>query len=292
MSEFGPLSRIAYVNGSYLPHNAAAVHIEDRGYQFSDGVYEVIAIHRGSLVDEAAHMERLERSLSELEIDWPMSARCLSIVMRQVIGRNRINDGIIYLQISRGVAPRNHAFPAYSESSLILTARSMPPFDAAQASKGVDVITIPEIRWKRRDIKSISLLANCLGKEQAVQAGAYEAWFVDDDGLITEGTSSNAWIVAADGTLMTRHADNAILNGITRKTVLQIADEQGIDFVEKAFSVEDAKAAAEAFITSTTSFVKPVARIDGDKVSGGKPGPLVARLLDYYAEHMNDQAAV
>ncbi|MHA1598458.1 MAG: D-amino-acid transaminase, partial [Alphaproteobacteria bacterium] len=242
------MSRIAYVNGRYVPHRSAAIHIEDRGYQFSDGVYEVVAVHHGRLIDEDAHMLRLDRSLGELQIDWPMSVRALSVVMRETVRRNRVTDGIVYLQITRGVAPRNHAFPAATDSALIITARSMPPFDPAQASTGVDVITIPDIRWKRRDIKSVSLLANCLGKEQAVRAGAFEAWFVDDDGLITEGTSSNAWIVTADGKLKTRHADNAILNGITRTTVLKLAEEQGIAFVEEAFSVTDAKAASEAFI--------------------------------------------
>lgn len=284
------MSRIAYVNGRYLPHGSAAVHIEDRGYQFSDGVYEVIAVHRGGLIDEDGHMARLERSLGELEIAWPMSARALSVVLGEVVRRNRVSNGIVYLQITRGVAPRNHAFPAAAVSALVVTARTMPAFDVAQAERGVDVITIPDIRWKRRDIKSISLLANCLGKQEAVRAGAYEAWFVDDDGMITEGTSSNAWIVTADGRLKTRHADNAILNGITRTAVLKLADEQGIAFVEQPFSVAEAKAATEAFITSTTSFVKPVAHIDGSVVGDGKPGPMTARLLDHYAVHMNSQA--
>ncbi len=285
------MSRIAYVNGRYVPHRNAAVHIEDRGYQFSDGVYEVIAIHKGQLIDEAGHMVRLERSLAELEIAWPINPRALAGVLRQVIRRNRVRDGIVYLQITRGVAPRNHAFPAHRDSALVITARRGPPFDPNQARRGVSVITTPEIRWKRRDIKTVSLLGNCLAKEQATRAGAYEAWFVDDDGLVTEGTSSNAWIVGADGVLRTRHVGSEILNGITRISVLMIAADLGLDFAEEPFSVAEAKAAREAFVTSTTSFVKAVVKIDGDVVADGKPGPLAAKLLDNYGRHMNRQIA-
>ncbi len=285
------MSRIAYVNGCYVPHNNAAVHIEDRGYQFSDGVYEVIAVHKGVLIDEAGHMVRLERSLRELEIAWPVAPRALGGIMRQVARRNHIHDGIVYLQITRGVAPRNHAFPDHQNSALVITARRGAPFDPEQARRGVDVITIPEIRWRRRDIKTISLLPNCLGKQQAVRAGAYEAWFVDDQGLITEGTSSNAWIVGADGVLRTRHVGNQILNGITRISVLKIAADLGLEFAEEAFSVPAAKAAREAFVTSTTSFVKAVVKIDGGAVADGKPGELAATLLDRYGQHMNRQLA-
>jgi len=283
------MSRIAYVNGRYLAHRNAGVHIEDRGYQFADGVYEVIAIHKGGMVDEIWHMERLERSLSELAMAPPMGRAALGHVLREVIRLNGIENGIIYLQITRGVAPRNHAFPADAESALVVTAKRMKPFDLAQARHGVGVITLPEIRWKRRDIKSVSLLPNCLGREQASKAGCYEAWYVDDDGFVTEGTASNAWIVSADGKLKTRHADNLILSGITRKAVLELAEKQGVRFVEEPFTVAEAKAAREAFVTSTTSFVKPVTRIDGDKVGDGEPGPLVATMLSYFAEHLKDQ---
>ena len=285
------MSRIAYVNGAYVPHSNATIHIEDRGYQFSDGVYEVIAIHKGQLIDEAGHMVRLERSLQELEISWPINPRALGGIIAQVVRRNRVKDGIVYLQITRGVAPRNHAFPSHQDSALVITARRGPPFDPDQSRRGVEVITTPETRWKRRDIKTISLLGNCLAKEQAVRAGAYEAWFVDDEGLVTEGTSSNAWIVTADGVLKTRQANSDILNGITRISVLKIADDLGLAFVEEPFSVAEAKAAQEALITSTTSFVKPAIKIDGDMIADGKPGKLAVTLLDHYARHMNRQMA-
>ncbi|NQU57009.1 MAG: D-amino-acid transaminase [Rhodospirillales bacterium] len=283
------MSRIAYVNGQYVPHLAASVHIEDRGYQFSDGVYEVIAIHKGKLIDMEGHIERLTRSLSELEITWPVTPRALDMIIRQVIRRNRTRDGIVYMQITRGVAPRNHAFPDHHDSALVITAKRFPTFTFNASNKGVDVITTPETRWQRRDIKTISLLGNCLAKEQAARAGCYEAWFVEDDGMVTEGTSSNAWIVTADGKLVTRNTSNAILNGITRLAILKLAKEQGVEFVERAFSVEEAKSAKEAFVSSTTSFVKPVLHIDGNPVGDGKVGSLSAKLLTYYGEHMKAQ---
>lgn len=285
------MSRIAYVNGQYVPHKSAAVHIEDRGYQFSDGVYEVIAVHQGKLIDMDGHMVRLARSLKELEIAWPVGEKALQMITAQVIRRNRIRDGIVYMQITRGVAPRNHAFPDHHDSALVMTARRFPKFSFDAANKGVDVITTPEIRWQRRDIKTVSLLGNCLAKEKAARAGAYEAWFVEDDGMITEGTSSNAWIVTADGQLLTRNTSNDILNGITRLSILKIAKEQGVEFVERAFSLDEAKAAKEAFTSSTTSFVKPVIRIDGDNIGDGKAGPLTTKLLASYGEHMKAQAA-
>jgi len=285
------MSRIAYVNGSYVPHRKAAVHIDDRGYQFSDGVYEVIAVHQGHLIDQEGHMARLERSLSELEIAWPVNPRTLNGIFTQIIRRNHVRDGIVYLQITRGVAPRNHAFPTHQDSALVITARRGLPFDPDQSRRGVKVITIPETRWKRRDIKTISLLGNCLGKEQATRAGAYEAWFVDDDGLVTEGTSSNAWIVNANGVLKTRQANSEILNGITRISVLKITADLGLEFVEEPFSVAEAKAAQEAFVTSTTSFVRPVVQIDDDMVADGKPGKLATLLLEHYGQHMNQQMA-
>ena len=285
------MSRIAYVNGLYVPHLAAAVHIEDRGYQFSDGVYEVIAVHKGKLIDMDGHMVRLTRSLSELEIAWPVGPKALDIIIRQVIARNRIRDGIVYMQITRGVAPRNHAFPDHHNSALVITAKRFPTFNFDAANKGVDVISTPEIRWQRRDIKTVSLLGNCLAKEKAARAGAYEAWFVEADGMVTEGTSSNAWIVTADGKLVTRDTSNSILNGITRLSILKLAKQQGVEFVERAFSLEEAKAAKEAFVSSTTSFVKPVLHIDGDPVGDGKVGALTTKLLAYYGDYLKAQAA-
>jgi D-alanine transaminase len=281
------MSRIAYVNGRYLLHADAVVHVEDRGYQFADGVYEVIAVQWGRLVDEEPHLSRLGRSLSELRIPWPMSPRALRMVIAEVIRRNRILDGgLVYVQITRGVAPRSHAFPSGVASSLVVTARPLPPFDRNAARKGVAVITIPDIRWKRCDIKSVSLLPNVLGKQQAIDAGAFDAWMIDSDGAVTEGTASNAWIVSGAGELVTRQASSAILNGITRRAVLDIAADQGCRLVERPFTVAEAKSAAEAFLTSTTSVVKPVVRIDDKMIGDGEIGPLTERLLNLYAGHM------
>ncbi len=285
------MSRIAYVNGRYVPHLDAAVHIEDRGYQFADGVYEVIAVHAGALVDEDGHLDRLARSLKALHMAWPMARGPLRVIMRQVIRRNRIDSGYLYMQVTRGVARRNHPFPSGVRSALVMTARHAPPFDAAAAGRGVDVITVPDLRWARRDIKSTALLPNVLARQQAVEAGAYEAWMVDGDGLVTEGTASNAWIVTADGTLVTRHVDTAILEGITRRAVADLAAAQGLRMVERPFTVTEAKAAAEAFVTGTTSLVKPVVRIDGTDVGDGRPGPLTTRLLAWYGEHMAGQGS-
>ncbi len=281
------MSRIAYVNGRYLPHAMAGVHVEDRGYQFADGVYEVIALQNGSFVDEDAHLERLDRSLSEVRMAWPMSSRSLRHVIREVVRRNRVAErGFVYLQVTRGVAPRNHAFPGAAESTLVLTARSLPPLDPIAMRRGVSVITTPDLRWIRRDIKSICLLPNVLAKQQAVEHGAFEAWLVDDLGMITEGTASNAWVVTAGGELATRHADSAILNGITRRMVAEICVQYGITLTERAFSVDEAKTAREAFLTSTTALVKPVTRIDGTGIGDGEIGPVTEKLLEFYLDHM------
>ncbi len=278
------MSRIAYVNGRYVPHKDAAVHIEDRGYQFADGVYEVFALHRGRPVGEQGHMDRLAHSLAELRIAWPMSRRALGVIINEVARRNRVRDGLVYLQITRGVARRDHPFPEDTESALVLTARRMPPLDKENLRQGVGVITIPDIRWKRHDIKSVSLLPNILGKQQAREAGAYEAWMVNDDGFITEGTSSNAWIVTKSGELVTHNVSHAILNGITRLSVLEAAAEAGIQFSERPFTVAEALAAKEAFVTSSTSHVKAVTSIDGKTVGNGHVGELTARMLDLYVD--------
>lgn len=281
------MSRVAYVNGRYVRLAAACIHIEDRGYQFADGAYEVIAIQGGSLVDEQEHLDRLAYSLGQLRISWPMSPRSMQAVMRELLRRNAIfKRGVLYLQVTRGVAPRNHAFPPAVKSCLVMTARVLPAVDPVAARRGIGVIIVPDLRWKRPDIKSISLLPNVLGKQQAIEAGAYEAWMTDEEGRITEGTSSNAWIVV-DGTLVTRQADRAILNGITRRAVLRIAAEHGIAFVERPFTVAEAIGASEAFTTSTTALLKPVIRIGADIVGDGRVGPLTSRLLDFYIDHMN-----
>lgn len=285
------MSRIAYVNGRFVPHRKAVVHIEDRGYQFADGVYEVTAVQGRQLIDEALHLARLDRSLAELSIAAPMSRRALGFVLREVIRRNRVRDGIVYLQVTRGVAPRDHPFPTDARTSLVITARRARPANRKALAEGIKVITIPDIRWARCDIKSIALLPNILGKQQAREAGAYEAWQVDGAGLVTEGTSTNAWIVTTAGELVTRQASNAILNGCTRLALLDIARDIGLTFVERPFSVSEAKAAREALLTSTTSLVLPIVSIDDTAIGDGKPGPLGRKLRELYVAHAEGQAA-
>ncbi|MCC6466728.1 MAG: D-amino-acid transaminase [Alphaproteobacteria bacterium] len=281
------MSRDAYVNGRYVPHGRASVHVEDRAYQFADGVYEVVAIQGGRIVDEEPHLDRLDHSLKELRIAWPMTRPALRLVMRELVRRNGVADGSLYLQISRGVAPRDHAFPKSSpRPALVMTTRQARKPNAALLEKGAAVITIPDIRWERCDIKSVSLLPNILGKQKAVEAGAHEAWQVAADGTVTEGTSTNAWIVNDRNELVTRKADRAILSGITRLAVMKIAGESQIKLVERPFTVEEATKAREAFLTSTTSSVLPVTSIDGHKIGGGKPGPIALRLRELYLGYM------
>src|SRR5437867_7652760 len=278
------MSRIAYVAGQYLPHRQAAVHIEDRGYQFADGVYEVIAVMDGHLVDEELHLKRLHRSLGELRIAMPMADASSKIVIREVIRKNGVDTGIVYLQVTRGVAPREHAFPKVARPSLVVTSRRTRPPDPRLGDDGIAVITVPDIRWQRCDIKSTALVANVLGKQQAREAGAYEAWQVRD-GEVTEGTSTNAWIVTPAGEVVTRAPDSAILNGVTRLAVLDIIAREGYRLVERPFTVAEAKAAREAFLTSTTADLLPVVRIDGAPVGEGKPGSLSRKLRAAYFAH-------
>jgi D-alanine transaminase len=274
------MSRIAYVNGRYLPLSAAAVNVEDRGYQFSDGVYEVCEVRGGRLIDERRHIERLARSLSEIRIIPPMSFRALSVVLHEVVGRNRVRWGIVYLQISRGVSRRDHAFPPSGTApSIVVTARNMDLAAAEkQAENGVAVISVPENRWERVDIKTVSLLPNVLAKQAAREQGAREAWFVDKQGFVTEGSSTNAWIVTRDGKVVTRQADHGILKGITRTVVLEAIAAQGLKLEERGFTLDEAHAAREAFITAASQVVLPVVKIDGRPVGNGAPG-LVATAL-------------
>jgi len=274
------MSRIAYVNGRYLPLRDASVNIEDRGYQFSDGVYEVCEVLDGKLIDERRHIERLQRSLSELRIAMPMTPAALSVVFHEVVRLNRIHWGIVYLQVTRGVSRRDHAFPpAGTRPSVVVTARNMD-FAAAEkiAGDGIAVITVPENRWTRVDIKSVSLLPNVLAKQAAREQGAKEAWFVDNSGHITEGSSSNAWIVTRDGKVVTRQVDHGILKGITRTVVLEVMAKQGLKLEERAFTLEEAQAAREAFVTSASQIVMPVVRIDGKPVGNGAPGLIASAL--------------
>jgi D-alanine transaminase len=273
------MPRIAYVNGRYVRHAEAAVHIEDRGYQFADGVYEVCEVARGYIMDMRRHLDRLNRSLTELEIAWPMSRKALQMIMREVIKRNHVIDGMVYLQVTRGVASRDHVFPAAVRSALVVTAKRG---DTAAASKraeaGIKVITVPENRWDRVDIKTVGLLPNVLAKQKAKLAGAYEAWFVDPDGTVKEGASTNAWIVTKEGKLVTRPAESGILRGITRTTLFDLAAKLGLDIEERGFTVAEAKAAREAFITAATTVVMPVVAIDGDAIANGHPGSIALSL--------------
>jgi D-alanine transaminase len=280
-----PAGRIAYVNGRYLPHGAAAVHIEDRGLQFGDSIYEVCRVEAGRLLDEDGHLDRLERSLAALELAMPVARSALRLIMRELIRRNRLGDGIVYLQVTRGAFRRDHPIPeGAAKPTLILTARAGDPAAAAaRLSRGVSVITRPDERWARRDIKTTQLLPNLLAKTAAKRAGAAEAWFVDAGGFVTEGGSTNGWIVDAAGTLVTRPLSPDILPGVTRKVVLAAARQAGLAAEERKFTVAEALAAREAFLTSASGAAVPVVAIDGQAVGEGRPGPLTLRLQALYA---------
>lgn len=280
------MSRIAYVNGRYLPHAMAHVHVEDRGYQFSDGVYEVCEVRGGQLVDERRHLERLARSLKELRMRAPMGPAAMRIVLRETLRRNRVRDGLIYLQVTRGVARRDHAFPpADTKPSFVVTARALDRGKLEKAAEsGIGVITVPDNRWDRVDIKTISLLPNVLARQAARDQGAREAWFVGRDGFVTEGSSSNAWIVTAEGRIVTRPATQGILGGITRAVVLEVAAGRGLQVEERGFSVTEAREAREAFLTAASQIVMPVIAIDGQQIGDGRPGPIAKALRAHFHE--------
>jgi D-alanine transaminase len=281
------MPRIAYVNGRYLPLRQAMVHVEDRGYQFGDAVYEVCEVRQGRLIDERRHLGRLKRSLDELQIKLPMSPVALGIVLREVIARNRIGYGIVYLQVSRGVARRDHAFPAPEvPPSVVVTAR---PLNArrneALAAAGIAVVSVPDNRWGRVDIKTTGLLPNVLARQAAVAQGARDAWFVDKDGMVTEAASANAWIVTQAGRVVTRPADHGILKGITRTVLFDVIKAQGLSVEERAFALSEAYAAREAFVTAASQIVLPVVRIDGRAIGEGKPGPVATALRRAFHEY-------
>jgi D-alanine transaminase len=283
------MSRIAYVNGRYLPFRDAKVHVEDRGYQFADAVYEVCEVRGGHLVDVRRHLDRLERSLGELRIRMPMSRRPLGVVLHEVVARNRIGYGLVYLQISRGVARRDPAFPAPEPPpTVVVTARPLNKArNEALAAAGIAVVSVPDNRWGRVDIKTVGLLPNVLARQAALDRGARDAWFVDGDGKVTEAASANAWIVTPAGTLVTRHADHAILRGITRSVTLGVIKAQGLTVEERGFALEEAYVAREAFETSATQIVMPVISIDGHQIGDGTPGPVamaLRRAFHRYAE--------
>lgn len=274
------MARVVYVNGRYLPYAQAGVHVEDRGYQFADAIYEVCEVKDGALVDRTRHMERLERSLKELGIRQPMSRGALSIVLSETVRRNRVRTGLVYLQISRGAAPRDFPFPSEDvQPTVVCIARSLDgAAREARAEAGIAVETMPDIRWGRCDIKTVMLLPAVLAKEAASKSGAQEAWLVDRDGFVTEGASSNAWILNRDGTLVTRPNGPQLLPGVTRRTLLDLLARENIPLIERAFRVEEAIEAREAFVTSAFGLVMPVVKIDGLAIGDGRPGELTRRL--------------
>ena len=286
------MGRYAYVNGRYVDHQQASVHIEDRGYQLADGVYEVVGIRDGKMIDEGLHIDRLDRSLRELRIGWPVARGTLGFILRELMRRNSLRDGLVYMQVTRGVARRDHAFPTTPvKPALVITTKNTRHL-GADPGPGVAVKSQRDIRWERCDIKTIALLPNVLAKQSARESGAYEAWLVDDKGCVTEGASTNAWIVTPDGELITRHTDNGILAGITRHTLKALATSMQLKFVERPFTLAEAKKAKEAFITSATSFVTPVVKIDGEAVGDGKVGPTTRRLREEYVRFAGEGEAV
>ena len=277
------MSRIAYVNGSYVPHREAAVSIDDRGYQFGDGVYEVVFIIDGKMADEGPHLDRLERSLAEMAMPMPVSRAVLRMILARVVRLNGVRTGLVYLQITRGVAKRDHKWTKTLKPALVVTAKNTAKHIPSEVG-AVNVITVADERWERRDIKTIQLLPNCMAKQKAYEAGAYEAVMIDKDGTVTEGSSSNVWIVTAKGELITRPATNKILNGITRRTVFAVAQEMQLTVIERDFTLEEALGASEAFLTSASSHVTSIGKIDGASISGGAAGPVAKRLRMAYIE--------
>ena len=286
------MSRWAYVNGRFVPHQHAVVHIEDRGYQLADGIYEVWAVMDGKLADAEGHFARLARSLGELRIEPPMGRAALTLVLREAVRRNRVKNGLVYLQVTRGVARRDHAFPDPAPPpAIVITAKSIDRAGAeAKAAKGVSVITTPENRWGRCDIKTVGLLPNAMAKQAAREKGAYEAWFVDELGFVTEGASSNAWIVDADGVLRTRDTNANILRGVTRHTLMDLIDREGLKFEQRPFTPAEAKAAKEAFVSGAGSLIMPVVAVDGAPVGNGAVGPVATRLRALYIEEARNRA--
>jgi D-alanine transaminase len=281
------MSRIAYVNGQYLPQRDAAVNIEDRGYQFADGVYEVVHLYDGRFIDEDSHLDRLDRSLRELRLSAPMGRGALRAVLREVASRNRVREGIVYMQITRGVIRRDHAFPTKPiPPSMVVTIRRVPHYPSDVTKWTAAAVTHPDQRWDRCDIKSTSLLPNVLAKQAAREQGAYEAILIDSDGMVTEGSSTSVWIVDKNGVLRTRPLDHAILPGCTRAALAAELREHGIAFEESRFSAEDLKDAQEAFLTSASSFVKPIVKLNGAPVGTGEVGPVTRELFALFARHV------
>lgn len=276
--------RVSYVNGRYVPHSQAVVHVEDRGYQFADAVYEVFSVVGGRICHLGQHMERLDRSLGALAMQLAVSRRVLPVLLGEVVRRNRLRDGVIYLQASRGVAHRNHVFPTNALPNLVISAWPQKGPAAKLVEEGVSVVTRPDLRWKRPDIKTVGLLPNVLARQSAKEAGAYEAWLIDERGFVVEGAATNAFIVARDGAILTHPADTKVLNGVTRLNVIALARQLDLEVGERPFSLAEAMTAREAFLTGTTVTVLPVTRIDGTAIGDGRPGPVTQRLRALYQE--------
>ena len=277
------MNRIVYVNGRFVPESEARVSVFDRGFLFGDGVYEVSSVLDRGLVDNAAHLARLERSLGAVGMASPAAPEEIVRVQKELIARNGLDEGIVYLQITRGPADRDFAYPAAPEPTLVMFTQEKPLVENPLAARGITVVTVPDLRWKRRDIKAVGLLAASMAKQAALDAGAGDAWMVED-GLVTEGSSNNAYIVTRGGVVVTRHLGSEILHGITRAAVLRLSREHQVAVEERAFTVEEARSAAEAFITSASSFVLPVIGIDGETIGNGRPGALTRRLREIYIE--------
>lgn len=278
------MPRIAYVNGRYVKHSDASVHIEDRGYQFADGVYEVCEVRHGYIVDLTRHLNRLDRSLGELRIAWPMSRAAMTQVIRETLRRNHVRNGLFYMQVTRGVARRDHVFPAEgTPPSLVITAKSTDPkIIASKNANGIKAITVADNRWDRVDIKSVGLLPNAMARQQAKEAGAQEAIYVDADGMVKEGAATNVWIVDSDGTLVTRPAEHGILRGITRTTLMDVAARLGLKIAERNFSVSEMLAAREVFLTAATSICFPVVSVDDQAIANGHPGSVSQKVREAF----------
>ena len=279
------MSRISYVNGQYVPHEDAAIHIDDRGYQFGDGIYEVVYIIDGHLADEGPHLDRLERSLAEVKIPMPMSRSALKMIMARVIRLNQVRTGLVYVQITRGVARRDHKWTKSLTPALVVTAKNTVPA-VSTSPTAQKAITVADQRWDRRDIKTIQLLPNCLAKQQAYEQGAYEAVMIDPDGTITEGSSSNVWIVTDEDEIITRPASEKILNGITRRSVKKVAEELQMKVIERPFTKDEMFKAKEVFLTSASSHVTPIAIIDDKTIHDGDIGMVANRLRKAYIDHV------
>lgn len=287
------MPRIAYVNGTYVRASEAVVSIEDRGYQFADAVYEVWSVFDGRLADLDGHLNRLERSLRELQIAMPMPRASLLVVLNEVVRRNHLRDGMVYLQVSRGVAPRDHVFPDRAKPAVVITAKTVDREAAARkAETGIKAISVPDIRWGRCDIKTVGLLPNVLAKQSAKEQGAGEVMFIDRDGYVTEGGSTNVYMLGKDGVIRTRSLKANILAGVTRLNLLTIIADLGLEIVEDAFTLQDVKAAKEVFISAATSLVMPIIAVDGHPVGGGVPGPIALSLRDAYIDRARRTAGV